>query len=391
MKYLFLFLTLLNLNLAAQDFINQVLVLNEGYYNYSDSSIEVPVVIGSYNPTTQTYVNLDTINGARFASDLVIDGDFYYVAADSFLIKYDLNTHQRIATATVPGIRNIAISENNLFVTRGEYLINYESYLQVYSLNDLSFVMQFDTTVGPSYSSQNMIIKDNKLFVAINNGFEYQNEKGFVGVVDLSNMSYDTEIDLGIDGLNPDNMMTDDDFLYTVNNKDFSGASISKISLTDYSVSTVNIAAASTGCGTSTFRDDKLIYQISGTTELLEWDPQLLNNYGDLIDISQGFYELSYEGVNEYLYASSTDYVSSGNVYIYNNENELVEEFECGVSPGTIAFDIRNTTGITNFNFEFDKSQHIFDIQGNKLESLKNASPGLYIQNGKKIVVVQKL
>ena len=389
MKYLLSFCLslLLSINLSAQNFVNQVLVLNEGYYSYSSSEIVEPVSIGSYNPSTELYTIIDTIENARFASDILIHDEFYYVAADSFLVKYDLNTNELLNQVTVPGIRNIAIHDNNLFVSRGDNQ-KFESYLQVYKSEDLSFVSQFDTLSGPKYASQNIIINGDKLFIAINNGFEYTNPMGLVGVVDLNNMVYDMEIDLGPDGKNPDNMMSDGSFLYTVNNKDWSGTSISKISLTDYEVTTTNISNASTGCGTSAFRDGKVIYQISQTSELLEWDPEQLNNFGELLEISSSFYDLSYDDVDDYLYASTTDYVSFGKVFIYNSENQLVGEFDCGVSPGTIVFDIRNASGISSYSIDNSFKNQIYDLKGNKISSLKNIIGGIYIANGKKTIVL---
>jgi len=382
--YLLLFLTI---NAFSQDYVNQVLVLNEGYYSYADSEIVVPVTIGSYDPSTEIYTTLDTIEGARFASDIIINDGFYYVAADTLLLKYDLYSNELVNSTSVEGIRNIAIHGDNLIVTRGEYLVTFSSYLQIYSTNDLSLTVEFDTLNGPKWASQNLIVKDDIVYVGINNGFEGGNEKGIIGMIDMSNLDYFNEVDLGPDATNIDNMMTDGEFIYTVNNQDWSGSSISKMNLSDTSNETIVISNASTGCGTSAFRGNKVIYQISSTTELYEWDPSLLNDIGELIDINQGFYDLSYDPINQYLYASVTDYFSFGKVSIYNDQNELVDEFDCGVSPGTLAFDVRNATGISNYVKEPVLNNLIFDLKGNRVNELKQLNPGIYIQNGKKIFI----
>jgi hypothetical protein len=305
-------------------------------------------------------------------------------------LKYDLATNELINSTAVPGIRNIAIYQDKIIISKGEYLVDYSSYLQIYSANDLSLFAEIDTINGPKYASQNLIVRGDNVYVAINNGFEWGNEKGIIGLLDMSSMQYINEFDLGPDATNIDNMMIDGEFLYTVNNKDWSGTSISKFNLLDNTSITVNIASASTGCGTSSFRGDKLVYQISNTSELFEWDPVLLNDNGTLLDINQGFYDLSFDQTNQYLYASVTDYISFGKVSIYDNQNELVGEFDCGVSPGTIAFDVRNLTGISNYAFETNDDNLIFDLKGNKVQSLKNVNSGIYIQNGKKIFISKK-
>ena len=105
--------------MLAQDVVNQVLILNEGRYDYTTGQIETPVTIGTYDPISNNYSIVDTIEGARFASDMLIDGDYFYVAADTQLLKYDLNSYELLNTQAISGVRNIYIVNDNLFVTRG--------------------------------------------------------------------------------------------------------------------------------------------------------------------------------------------------------------------------------------------------------------------------------
>ena len=371
--------------LSAQNFVNQVLVLNEGRFDYVNSQIDVPVTIGSYDPITQNYSVLDTIDGARFASDLKIDGYHFYVMADTLLLKYDLNSYELLSSQTVIGGRNIHVSGENIYVTRGEYLLTLPSYLQVYSKSDLELVIEVDTLNGPKWSTQNMVEHDGKLFIAINNGFEWGNEKSLIGVLDLETFNYLEEIDLGIDATNPDNMMIDSNFIYTVNNKDWSGASFSKVDLSTYSTSTINISDVSTGCGTSCLRGDRLNFQLSMDTVLYEWNPVSFEDSGVDLGLQESFYELSFDETNNYLYASSTDYVTYGKVYVYDENNSLISQFDCGVSPGTIVFDIRNTTSITDYLTAEKESKSYYDMSGRKLNSIENQPKGVYIQSGKKV------
>ena len=369
----------------AQNVVNQVLLLNEGRFDYATGEIETPVTIGSYDPFTSIYSVVDTIEGARFASDMLIDGDFFYVAADTQLLKYDLNTYELLASQSVTGVRNILIVNDNLFVSRGEYGVSFDSYFQIYSKSDLTFISELDTTEGPKWTTQNMVHTDNKLYVAINNGFEWGNEKSLIGVLDLSTLSYLEEIDLGSDATNPDNMMITDDYIFTVNNKNWSGASFSKVDLSTHSSTTINVSDVSTGCGTSCLRGDKINFQISMDSVLLEWDPATLLSSGNPLGINQNFYELAYDEVNNYLYASETDYSTYGKVHIYDADNNLVSEFDCGVSPGTIVFDVRNTTSIVDYSFNQTQDDVFFDLFGRKINQIENQPKGVYIRSGKKI------
>jgi hypothetical protein len=381
----------------AQDYVHQVLVLNEGYFDYTTNQSIIPPTIGSYDPLTENYTTVDTILGARFASDMIIDGEYVYIAADNMLYKYDKDDMSLTCSQSVSGIRNLAVWNDKIIVTRGDYdnttfmPILFNSYLQVFNTLDLSFYMELDTISGPKWSTQNMITYGDNLYVAINNGFEWGNEKGLIGIVDMNSMTYLNEIDLGPDGKNPDNMVFDGTNIYTVNNKDFTGASISKLDISNGTSVTTNMSTINTGCGTSCLRDGKINYQISGDTELYEWDPVLMPSSGLCIGFTENFYELAADEVNNYLYASSTDWFSYGFINIYNSNNMSVGSFSCGISPGTIAFDIRSTTvGITNISSKNILENTIYDMFGRKLHSLEDQPKGIYLINGKKVYISER-
>ena len=71
--------------LRAQEYVHKVLILNEGYFDYTLNQSVIPPTIGAYDPILETYINVDTLHAARFASDMVISGDYFYVAADNML------------------------------------------------------------------------------------------------------------------------------------------------------------------------------------------------------------------------------------------------------------------------------------------------------------------
>ncbi|GIR12503.1 MAG: hypothetical protein CM15mP23_10780 [Cryomorphaceae bacterium] len=85
---LFLFLVFLFSTTFAQNHVHQVLILNEGLYDYDS-----PVTVGAYNPTDEVYATVVEIDSSRFASDLIIDSIYFYVAADNKILKYHLDTY----------------------------------------------------------------------------------------------------------------------------------------------------------------------------------------------------------------------------------------------------------------------------------------------------------
>src|SRR5438128_4392090 len=79
---------------AQNYYVHKVIVLNEGHYDYVNQVQTVPVTVGAYDPSMHVYAVFDTIQNARFASHVMIDGSSIYVAADSQLIRYDADSYQ---------------------------------------------------------------------------------------------------------------------------------------------------------------------------------------------------------------------------------------------------------------------------------------------------------
>ena len=389
----------LSLNTFAQH-LQQVLILNEGYFDYTNNVSVEPVKIGSYDVANNTYSTVNTLSGARFASDMIIGDGHYYVAADSVIYKFDLNTHQEKARVTCSGARNLAIHNDKLIVTRGDYdnttfmPIFFDSYLKVYNSSDLTLHADFDTTNGPQYASQNILIPEfsssfNKAFILINNAYEWGNEKGLVGILDLNSMTYEGEIDLGSNGINPDNIMYHNGFIYTVNNKDWTGASVSKIDVNAMTLSsTSNISTASTGCGTSCLKEGNIVYQISQDSNLIEYDVVNMSNIGPISNYNTNFYSLAVDPTSGHLFASNTDFYSYGKIYVYDEFDNDLYHFSAGITPGKIVFDVRFNVGLTNEKFEFDLYPNpstdkinfsqplsgnieIFDIVGKQIENIE--------------------
>lgn len=362
-----MYAALTSASLYAQQYVHQVLIANEGFFDFQTNAIIEPATIGSYNPQTQAYVVVDTLDGQRFSSDVLIDGDFYFVAADTKIFKYNLNTHQEVGSISLPGVRNLAIAGDKLIATRGEYLQTFDSYLQIFDKNSLQLIAALDTNNGPKWATQNIVVVNNIAYIAVNNAYEWGNEKGLIGQLDLSTLQYGSEIDLGAEGKNPDNMFLYNNELYTVNNKDWSGASVSKVSLNG-AVNTQNLANAVTGCGTSALRDDKLVYQISMENTLNDYSLLNMTLVGPVAGITNNFYDLAQEPISGNLYASATDFFSTGSVSIFDNANNLVNQFAAGVSPGTIVFDVRSSVGLTEHNTTIgvypNPSNGVFQIAG---------------------------
>jgi len=362
---------------AQNTYLNQVLLLNEGCYDYYEQEILEPVTVGVYNPDTNTYNTIIEISGARFASDLIIDQEYFYVAADNRILKYDLNTYDLIASQDAPGVRKIVIHDSYLFVTKGDYdlsslsAIFFESYLDVYDVLDLSYLFSFDTENGPQWSTESLLIQNDMLYVAINNAYDYGNYKGIVGVIDLTNMSYVNEVDLGEDGKNPINLLYRNGFIYAINNKNWDGSSVSVINVDNINTQTINLSNVSNGCGVSIVRGDELCYQVSNSAQMFKFDLTNLEEIGLVDNLEYNYYAIAQDPVNNYLYASIANFISSSGVVIYDQNNDVINTFFADVATRTIAFDIR--IAMVSIDEQFNNTKYVIkeiDLLGRENSSL---------------------
>jgi len=338
---LLLVLAAYTMNLHAQAYrLNQVIVLNDG--NTLESGGQ-HTRVGSYNPVTKVYQDFDTIS-AQFGSHVIIDSGFIYVGADSLLIKYDLNTHAKLATQTVVGIREMAIWGNQILVTTGT-TYPLKSYFQSYKKSNLSLVYK-DTTI--SHATEGIQVLNDSAYIAINDFGS--GAVGYLGVEDLKGQKEKHEVDLGASGLNPYSVFVDptNQKIYTVNNLNYNNSTVTTFDAPTVAFSN-NSLHLTAGCTSSAFYSGNVYFQPSNddnvllfsTTTLTVWDSLKINKY---------IYGMGIDSADGYVYVGQTDYETYGNVYIYNLFGHPIDSFAVDIGPGSFAFDIRSVTGIPQTN-----------------------------------------
>jgi hypothetical protein len=327
----------------AQQYVHQVLVLNEGYFNFNTQTQDVPVTLGTFNPENGAYSTVATITDARFGNHVAVDGNVIYVAADHRMLKYDANSFALLDEADVPGIRRFAFWNDVLVITRGE-VGGLPNYCEVRDKNTLDLLYSVDSSTLP-YSCEGVQVVDDKAYLAVNNGFEWGNTVGQLGVLDLSAQTWETSIDLGPNGLNPENIMVSDGAVYTFNNKDFTGSSISKFAIGGSVVDYTNDVATSSGCGSSAKTENRIYF--------MEYAQNLLNAYDlttgtvtDTLAGSPATYGLIDDPINHVMYGTTTDFLTSGELHVMDYNGTILSTVAVGVSPGRLALDIRASTAV---------------------------------------------
>jgi len=348
---------------AQVNYVHQVIYLNEGQYDYLTQVQLTPVTLGSYDVIADTYTEFEQIDEARFGTDVLIDGDYIYVAADSLMLKYNKHSLGLEGSATVKGIRKLAVWNNQILATIGS-TVSHSAYFRAFDKNTLGLIYELDTLNGPSYSTEGIVVLNDTAYITVSNAFELGNAKGLIGMVDLNNQSYMDEIDLGPDGLNPDNLMISGTTLYTLNNKDWTNSSISQFSCLDRTFLTTNLSAPS-GCGASVFADNNVVYhRYDYNQSWLDTNAtlNLFNVTGQGIDTIypnlKNVYGMADDKINGQIYLTTTDFFSSGMAYIMDYSGTLTDSFAVGISPGNLALDVRSFVTVSEIVEEGQYSVH---------------------------------
>ncbi|MCC6401075.1 MAG: hypothetical protein IT227_09980 [Flavobacteriales bacterium] len=328
---------------TAQSFVHQVFVLNEGYYNMNTQTQEVPVSLGSYDPAAGTYQTVATIAGQRFASDVDVADGAVYVAADGQLLKYDADSYALLDQATVPGIRKVALWNGQVLLTRGE-LGGLPHYFEARDAATLDLLYTLTPADGLLHSAEDVQVVGDKAYLAVGNAFDWGNLVGYLGIVDLIAQSYEQQVDLGPDGRNPERIMVAGQDLYVFCNKDFSGSAISRVA-TDGAFSYTANVALNSGCGASELVADKVVFSEYAVGRMARFD----TGTGGVLDTlaSPLFpYSLLHDALNGVLYATTTDFLTSGMLHVLTPDGTELSSTAVGVSPGRLALDVRAGTAV---------------------------------------------
>lgn len=389
-------------SLFASGQLKQIIVLNEGSFDFTTGQITEPVSLGAWDPVFNTYEKKLIIPQVRFASDLILDGNSVWIAADNKILQVKLADWSILNSIDVIGVRKIALYNDKLIVTRGEYLTQLSAYVEIYHKANLSKLFDIPFQMMP-YTAENIVINDHFAYIAVNNGFEFGKEVGKVLKLDLDILKWVETIELGEKGKNPENLMIVNDYLYSLNNRNYTGSSISSINLSSTEVNTYELSDVSSLCGTSTLIPQQIIYQEYGETHLSRFDLNTQQS-GFLKEMDKSFYGMAYDPQSQWICTGVTDFFSYGKVYIFDKQFDLISDFATGIAPAYFVFQYgaasdNTDLGEISFNLlpnpvkdycKIESSEHLtkielFDALGRKLGDqnpdnfqISNLKEGIY-------------
>jgi hypothetical protein len=391
---LIIFATICSLSVAAQEMeLNAVWVLNEGVQNWETLEMEEFASVGVYSAETGMFETVVELPEARFTTNIIIVNGFAYVGADNKIVKINIDTYYVEAEVEVQGVRHLAYHDGLIYMTRGDAdpvtwaSIEFDSYFMWYDAETLAYVGELPATEGMGFATEGMTVKDDNIYVAVNNGFAWSQEVGLLGVYNADEATYE-EIDLGENGKNPAHVKVTDSEVVLVNNTDWSGTSLSRIELpalgaSEVSVNTVMVDGVSAGCNASAVLGDEILFQIGSEMGMRKASvTDLTPVEGMWGPATDNYYRMAVEPVSGYVYATVSNFLDAGAVHILDSEGSFIESFVTQSIPGGIAFDVRTTNSVCGpvhgaelkVVGEFDAMGRVWS-QGNrgfKIERLSN-------------------
>lgn len=335
------FVTILGIGVKAQTtYTKQIIIVNGGVYSDPDDFVTVT----SYDPEAQIVSEVATIY-TQSVQDVIVNGNFAYVAAQDSIVKINIDTYKKVASVGAVGVNQLA-TNGNVLMASFWYPVT-ENYVKIYSLDDLTLVANIS---GISGDAADFLIQDGVALVAIPG--PYGSTTGKIASIDINEAVLLSEDDYGefYSGIGffgfYDNVVTS--FMTTawgetttnIGTFDDEGNIIEQYTIEDASL------AKSAG------QHQDVIY-LELNNGIYEYN--LTNNAETMIvsPLTESIAASVIDTINNIFYITTSDFFSYGNGYTYDMNGNQTSTIDVGISAQAIAVDYRTTTSVHENSKEF--------------------------------------
>ncbi len=309
-----------------------VFILNSGSFGYNNANL------ASYDSSTgevqyEVFKKQNNKLIGDTGQDMLIFGSKMYIASSgSKVIFVTDHTAKIVKEITVSG--TLSNLSPRYFTTFGDkvYVTYYEGYLG--QIDTSSFAV---TTVKVGDNPEQVTAANGKLYVANSGGLNYPNYGKTVSVVNPSSMSVTKTLNVSD---NPQYILTDsqnDVYLISTGNYYDVPSKLQKINSSTDEVSVIDGVVPT---WMARGANDK-IYIVSSSYDA-NWNAvaviYVYDAITDKIDgkfitdesVVDNVYSISADEVTGRVYIGTSDYVTTGDMYIYNSKGQFVNKFDTG-------------------------------------------------------------
>jgi hypothetical protein len=276
-----------------------------------------------------TYKAFDTIF-TQSVSDLLIDGDYAYLAADSLLLKYDLKNVTRLNySKAFKGIKRMAVWGDYILASRWG---SGTSYLWLIDKHTLNIVHSFEDVEDETGS---LLVVGDTAYVAMPG--DWMSDRTHLVVVDLTENEVAYTVDLGEDAAGNNGMFYHEGTIVLVNSIAF-GSNYGSVTHYDISLGTFDhvILDDLTVVNGIDLVANQLYIQLDEAIAIYD---VITRELTDTAFIESYFPAFAIDTTESGLFAAShTDYFSFGEVYLFDKNAMPLDTTAVHISPEVLAF-----------------------------------------------------
>ncbi len=319
------------------EWVNQVLIGNGGRFETAPPFVDY-VTMQTYDPATQISTIFNTIH-TQSVQDILISGDYAYVAAQDSIIKYNINTYERVAAIADSGVSRLGLYNDRLIVSKQWPIVRF--FVEVLNANNLALL---DLTQNISGDCGDVIATKDSVYVAVNGGF--LGTEGKLAVINPSNWDLTREINFGTAAVGTFDLFSYDGNIFSINRTPFGAGEVGSITAYNlYSYGFVNYVMdynLADGLGVI---DSVLYLKVNEGVGSFDLKSRTMINPMVIPDPGSANHRYITSGatdyVNNYLYLNIGDRLSWGINVVTTTDGDSLTSFSTGISADAIALDFR--------------------------------------------------
>ena len=330
-------------------YVKQIITTNSGLFEFSPPYKDYATV-QAYNPQAGT-VNLFSTIYTQSTQCVIISEKMAYVAAQDSIIKYDLNSMQRVAAVKDSGLNQLAIFNGKLIVSKQYPITN--NFVEVLDTTNLGLIAEIS---GISGDCGGIMMINDTVYVAVNGG--YMGTNGKLAIINPATWTLTTELDFGAEAIGIFNLYSYKGELISINKTPYGVVDTGSITVfhpSDRSFTNVfihHIVAAGAGL------KDSLLY-LGLDSGIGSFNLNMLKVQDSIIVHDPGSSAFIYilssvvDTLNSRIYVNTGDYSTPGHCLVTALNGDSITSFSTGISSDAIAVDYRSyPSGIPNTNPE---------------------------------------
>lgn len=324
--------------------VNQAIVANGGRFESQPPYADY-VTVQTYDPATKITTDFDVIH-TQSVQDILINGNYAYVAAQDSIIMYDITTYQRVAGIVDSGLSRLGIYYDRLIVTK-QYPIQ-RFFVEILNAENLALIARVD---GISGDCADVYAAKDTAYIAVNGGF--LGTEGKLATISTLGWVLGREINFGPQAVGINNLFEYNGFIQAVNKTPYGSSPVG--SITSYYVysQTFTNTVLDVKLGDALGNIDNVLY-VGINDGIGSYDFNTHEIIDSAIIADPGFANHHYitsgatDWVNDYLYLNIGDRAAFGIDVITTTQGDSVTSFQTGISADAIALEFLTPVGTGN-------------------------------------------